>query len=430
LVDADTGRVLHESNADAHAYPASLVKMMTLYLTFQALKRQRLTLDQRLPVSARAARQEPTKLWLKPGDAVRVQDLILGLTTRSANDAAVVLSEGIADSEEAFAKRMTRMGRRLGMTHTVYRNASGLPNRTQYTTARDLVRLALALYRDYPRQYEYFSKREFDFRGQTITGHNHLFEWYRGTDGIKTGYTYASGFNIAASAERDGHRLIGVILGGASWRLRDKQMAYLLDGGFAEIGSPTLARTDPVLPAARKPSGIKALTRLAAYVPPIAEAEAAPITEPKAHFPRKRRPASVPASEHFGIQLGAFHTRKAAGKLAHAAGDLAVAKGKPVRVLKPDKRGRNRLEDLRPHREEDPVFCRRDRRQKLISAACTGVARDGRRLFPPMPFGACSGTQQPKWRHSSHICARCHRPAAPAPLSGSGQAPTAGGPLH
>jgi len=178
---------------------------------------------------------------------------------------------------------------------------------------------------------------------ESITGHNHLLEWYRGTDGIKTGYTHGSSLNLAASAERNGHRLIGVILGSPSWRLRDKQMAYLLDGGFAEIGSATLARADPVLPAARKPSGIKARTGLAAYVPPVAEAKAAPITEPKAYFPRRRRPASVPASENFGIQLGAFHTGKAATKRAHVAGDLAVAEGKPVRVLKPDKRSRNQL---------------------------------------------------------------------------------------
>lgn len=342
-MDADTGRVLHESNADARAYPASLVKMMTLYLTFQALNQRQLTLDQRLPVSAKAARQEPTKLWLKPGERVRVRDLILGLTTRSANDAAVVLAEGIAGSETAFAQRMTRMARQLGMTRTVYRNASGLPNSAQYTTARDLVRLALALYRDYPREYEYFSEREFDFRGQTITGHNHLLEWYRGTDGIKTGYTRASGFNLAASAERNGDRLIGVILGSPSWRLRDKQMASLLDRGFATVGSPMVAGADPVLPTARKPPGIKALTELAAYEPPIAEAEATATTKPRIHFPKRRQPASGPASEHYGVQLGAFHTREAASKLAHTVSDLAPAKGKSVRVLKPDKRSRHRL---------------------------------------------------------------------------------------
>jgi D-alanyl-D-alanine carboxypeptidase len=364
LIDADTGRVLYESNADARAYPASLVKMMTLYLTFQALKRGQLALDQRLPVSAKAARQEPTKLWLKPGERVRVRDLMLGLTTRSANDAAVVLAEGIAGSEAAFAKRMTSMGRRLGMKRTVYRNASGLPDRAQYTTARDLARLALALYRDYPREYEYFSKREFDFRGQRIAGHNHLLEWYRGADGIKTGYTRASGFNLAASAERNEDRLIGVILGSPSWRLRDEQMASLLDRGFVTVGSPIVAGADPVLPAVRKPSGVKDLTKLAEYVAPIAKAEAAAVTKPGAHYPKGRRPASAPANKHFGVQFGAFHTRKAANKLAQAVSDLTSAKGKSVRVLKPDKLSRHRL-----YRVQLLGFTERDAR-----TACAQIA--------------------------------------------------------
>jgi D-alanyl-D-alanine carboxypeptidase len=200
VIDADTGRVLSEVNADAITYPASLTKMMTLYLIFEDLNAGRLRLEQSLPVSVEAASKSPTKLHLIPGDAVQVQDLILGVVTKSANDAAAVLAEGMAGSEAAFAERMTAKARQLGMTNTVYRNASGLPDPDQRTTARDEAQMSLALYHDFPREYRYFSTRQFYFRGRLIATHNHLLEWYEGADGIKTGYIGASGFNLAACA--------------------------------------------------------------------------------------------------------------------------------------------------------------------------------------------------------------------------------------
>src|SRR5271155_980205 len=236
VIDAETGRVLSEMSADAVTYPASLTKMMTLYLTFEALNAGRLRLDQYLPVSLEAASKSPTKLGLRPGDSVAVQDLILGIVTRSANDAAAVLAEGIGGSEPAFADRMNRKSQQLGMRSTTYRNASGLPDPEQHTTARDTAQLALALYHDYPREYRYFSTREFYFRGHLIVGHDHLLDWYPGADGIKTGYIRASGFNLATSAVREGHRLIGVVLGGVSGGARDREMGVLLDQGFASLG--------------------------------------------------------------------------------------------------------------------------------------------------------------------------------------------------
>ncbi|MGH7029340.1 MAG: D-alanyl-D-alanine carboxypeptidase family protein, partial [Stellaceae bacterium] len=236
VLDADTGRVLSEDNADTQTYPASLTKMMTLYLTFEALNTGRLRLDQLLPVSVNAASKQPTKLGLRVGDSVDVQDLILGIVTRSANDAAAVLAEGIAGSEPAFAELMNRKAQQLGMRSTFYDNASGLPDPAQHTTARDTAQLALALYHDYPREYRYFSTREFDFRGTMIRGHDHLLDWDPGADGIKTGFIDASGFNLATSALRDGHRLIGVVFGGHSASARDREMAALLDQGFAEVG--------------------------------------------------------------------------------------------------------------------------------------------------------------------------------------------------
>src|SRR6201984_3245968 len=287
VIDAETGRVLSEMNADAITYPASLTKMMTLYLTFEALNSGRLRLDQYLPVSSEAASKSPTKLHLVPGDSVQVHDLILGIVTKSANDGAAVLAEGLAGSEPAFADRMTAKARQLGMTNTIYRNASGLPDLEQRTTARDVAQLALALYHDFPREYRYFATREFFFRGRVMLTHNHLLDGYEGADGIKTGYIGASGFNLAASAVRNGHRLIGVIMGGPSAGTRDREMAALLDRGFAEVGAgttmvahrdaspPTVAEAEQApSPAPREKPGMitKAASRLAAHLSPFGKA--------------------------------------------------------------------------------------------------------------------------------------------------------------
>jgi len=237
LLDVQTGQVLSELNGDVSTPPASLTKMMTLYLTFEALKQGRLRLDQTLPVSDYAASRAPSKLGLKPGEAVSVQDLILGVVTKSANDAAVVLAEALGGSEAAFAQEMNSRARQLGMNSTVYYNASGLPDPNQHTSARDIARLSLALYQEFPEECRFFSTRLFVFRGQQLRNHNHLLESYPGLDGIKTGFVDASGFDLAASAVRDGRRLIGVVMGGHSAASRDRQMAALLDQGFADIGN-------------------------------------------------------------------------------------------------------------------------------------------------------------------------------------------------
>ncbi len=340
VIDADTGKVLSQQNADAVTYPASLTKLMTLYLTFQDLQAGTLKLGQLLPVSAEAASRSPTKLGLPPGDMVPVQDLILGVVTRSANDAASVLAEGQAASEEAFAQRMTQQARQLGLVNTVFRNASGLPDSEQHTTARDIALLGLAIYRDFPRDYAYFATRRFDFRGRIITNHNHLLDWYPGADGIKTGYIRASGFNLAASAVRDGHRLVGVIMGGPSAGTRDREMAALLDQGFAQLGvappmvahyqpapHPVLAAVAPIpepihgkSSSGGKPGTFgKAAARLAAHLAPVGRAEAA-------EMPR-------PAAERWSIQLGAFHAETAAQKTGRVATGLPVARGKPVQIV-------------------------------------------------------------------------------------------------
>ncbi len=364
VLDADTGRVLSESNADAITYPASLTKMMTLYLTFEALNTGRLRLDQYLPVSVEAASKSPTKLGLRPGDSVDVQDLILGIVTRSANDAAAVLAEGIGGSEAAFAEHMNRKAQQLGMRSTFYRNASGLPDPAQHSTARDTAQLALALYHDYPREYRYFSTREFYFRGHLIVGHDHLLDWYPGADGIKTGYIRASGFNLATSAVREGHRLIGVVLGGQSGGARDREMGALLDQGFQGLGvaTPTLTARraapppmaapaavvaeaqQPVPPPRAKPGLLgKAATRLAANLSPVGKAEAATMLH--------EMPQPAPAADRWGIQLGTFHSPPAAEKAAQIAASLPVAKGKPMQIVEPAKTHlyRARLLNFTPH---------------------------------------------------------------------------------
>ncbi|MGH8611207.1 MAG: D-alanyl-D-alanine carboxypeptidase family protein [Gammaproteobacteria bacterium] len=235
VVDAQTGRVLREVNADKRNYPASLTKMMTLYLVFEALEDGRLLLEDRLRVSPHAASMVPTRLGLKTGQRIRVEDAILALVTRSANDAAVVLAEALGETEGQFARIMTGKAQWLGMRDTVFRNASGLPDKGQTSTARNMATLALALLRDFPQYYRYFSTRAFAYKGRRYHNHNALLRAYPGVDGIKTGYTRASGYNLVASATRDGQRLIAVVLGGKGARSRDRQTMQLLDQGFRQL---------------------------------------------------------------------------------------------------------------------------------------------------------------------------------------------------
>ncbi|MCZ6495315.1 MAG: D-alanyl-D-alanine carboxypeptidase [Alphaproteobacteria bacterium] len=232
VIEQKTGAVLHAVNPDTRHYPASLTKMMTLYLVFEALQAKRFTLDSRIRVSRRAARQPASKLGLKPRQTISVRQVILALAIRSANDVASAIAEAMAGTERKFGRLMSAKARALGMTNTRFRNASGLPHRRQLTTARDIAILAQALRRDFPRYYGYFRVRTFTFRGRRMENHNRLLDRYAGADGIKTGFIHASGFNLAASAERDGIRLIAVVLGTRSPRARDLHTMGLLERGF------------------------------------------------------------------------------------------------------------------------------------------------------------------------------------------------------
>jgi D-alanyl-D-alanine carboxypeptidase len=236
VLDSDQGRVLYAEDADARRHPASLTKMMTLYLAFEALGKGDISLQQTLKVSRRAAWQAPSSIGLRPGERISVEQAILAAITKSANDAAVVLAEAIAGSESNFAQRMNQRAQALGMSATQFRNATGMPDRRQYTTARDMATLARALVRDFPDYYGFFSERRFVWHRRSFVNHNRLLASYDGADGIKTGYIHASGYNLVASAIRDGKRVIGVVFGGKSASSRDARMAALLDRGFARMG--------------------------------------------------------------------------------------------------------------------------------------------------------------------------------------------------
>jgi D-alanyl-D-alanine carboxypeptidase len=235
VAEVESERPLFERNADELRHPASLTKMMTLYLVFEALANGRISRDTVFRASRFAVLRPPSRLGLNAGDAITVEQGILALVTRSANDAAAVIAEGMAGSESAFAELMTEKAHQLGMGRTVYRNASGLPDPNQVTTAWDMFRLGKSLYKHFPQYYSYFSTTQFYFDGRSFHNHNHLLKSYPGADGIKTGFINASGFNLVASAQRGGHRLIGVVFGGTSAAARDAHMRDILDDGFAQL---------------------------------------------------------------------------------------------------------------------------------------------------------------------------------------------------
>ena len=349
VIDADTGEVLRSRNADTRRYPASLTKMMTLYLLFEALDNGRLSLDSKLKVSARAARQPASKLWVRAGSTIRVEDAIKSLIVKSANDVAVVVAEALGGTEKKFATRMTEKAHALGMSRTTFRNASGLPNKAQRSTARDMARLARALMRDFPHRYHYFDDQRFRYGGRVHRTPNRLLGNYSGMDGIKTGYIRASGFNLVASAERDGRRVIAVVFGGKTSRSRNAHVSNLLDLGFTRLASRRPARSRILVAGIPRPPSASGLAAPAPRQKPapvqVAAAELAPPVEGAAAPPSEpaeiaeagplpplppSRPASVRATPAgkpgapktrvaspavdgpWGIQVGAYDTVTAA----------------------------------------------------------------------------------------------------------------------
>ncbi len=303
VIDTKTGKVLHATNADTPNYPASLTKMMTLYMIFEAIDGGRLTLQRKLPVSRAAAGRSPSKLGLRRGQKISVADIIGALVTKSANDAATVAAEALGGTERKFARLMTEKARALGMTRTEFRNASGLPHRKQHSTARDMATLAAALRNDFPHFYHYFSLASYRYKGRDYRNHNKLLKSYEGVDGLKTGYIRASGYNLVASVKRGGRRLVGVVFGGRSARWRDRHMMRLFNSGYAaleESGAVNFAATD-----AATPNG----------APGDKSGNWAPIP--------KRKPIRILAQSEWSIQVGTFR-RYATAHLAITQAARAV----------------------------------------------------------------------------------------------------------
>jgi D-alanyl-D-alanine carboxypeptidase len=228
VVDGNSGRVLYASAADEPRFPASLTKMMTLYILFEALESGRVSMSTPIPVSASAASRPPSKIGLKPGESIDVDTAIRALATKSANDVACAIGEYFAGSEAAFADVMTAKARQLGMKSTVFRNASGLPDAAQRTTARDMAKLSLALRSRFPQYFPYFSAQSFTYRGKVIRGHNDLLGKVAGVNGIKTGYTRASGYNIATSVDKGERRLVLVVMGEETAKARNDHVEALI----------------------------------------------------------------------------------------------------------------------------------------------------------------------------------------------------------
>ncbi len=257
IMDADTGLILHQENANKRLHPASLTKLMTLLMVFDAIDHGALRLNDRVYISKHAASMIPSKLGLEPGSSIKVKDAIYALVTKSANDVAVALGEKLGGSESKFALMMTRKARTLGMTRTRFRNASGLHDPSQVSTARDMSRLAQAMLTRYKRHYHYFSKRTFSYQGKTYKSHNKLMDTYAGMDGMKTGYIKASGFNLVSSAVRHDRRLIGVVFGGKTGKSRNAIMERLMDRGFAKVGNIAIAKNKIPVPSRKPAQGIE-----------------------------------------------------------------------------------------------------------------------------------------------------------------------------
>lgn len=334
VIEADSGRVLHSTNADTRNYPASLTKIMTLYMLFDALDTGKVTLKTRMRVSRRASGMAPSKLGLKRGRTINVKTAINALITKSANDVAVVVAEHLSGSESAFARAMTRRARQIGMRRTTFRNASGLPNRGQLSTARDMSILAQRIHDDFPRYFGYFSTQRFSYGKRTYRNHNRLLRTYSGTDGIKTGYTRASGFNLVASVERKGKRLIGVVFGGRTARSRDRHMRTLLDKAFRKAGpAPAIAqakdrraKAKPIRLSRKKQTRPRALPKPIRQPVVIAAATTGPTTIAQPGTP-------VLGPQQWAIQVGAFGRPDAARQAARRASKRLDMIGRSARLV-------------------------------------------------------------------------------------------------
>ena len=307
VIDAESGTVLHETNADASRYPASLTKMMTLYLLFEAMEQRKMTLDTRMKVSAHAASMPSTNIHLRAGDSISVREAIPALVVRSANDVAAVVAEALAGTEAQFGQMMTNKAQKLSMHSTTFRNASGLPNNGQKTTARDMVTLSARLLKDFPQHYHYFSTQSFTYKGTTYNSHNRMVRNTPGVDGLKTGFIRASGFNVATSAKRGNRRLIAVVMGGHTAAARDQQMAQLLDRSFNQTN-----QANQIATANRHTRPAKA----SSTTPAPKRNEIASVQRTNHSSPQK---SAAPTSDDWAVQIGSYQSSDRAHAHAQAA---------------------------------------------------------------------------------------------------------------
>lgn len=407
VVDAHSGRILYARNPDASRYPASTTKIMTLYMLFDALERGQVTMNQRFRVSRRAASQPPSKLGLRPGETIKVRDAMLALVTKSANDVATVVAEGLAKTESSFARKMTAKARKLGMSKTTFRNASGLPDPRQVTTARDMAKLGQAILHHFPHYYKHFSRRSFTYKGVEYKNHNRLLGAYEGMDGIKTGYIRASGYNLVASAKRGPHRLIGVVFGGESSKSRNQEMTNILDDGFrknAKIMEARAKKRERILaqigdPESR-PGGAASVVGLGA--PSVPATAVAAISSASA--------ADASASGEWGIQVGAFREQQSASDAARTAYINAsefVQRGKVAIVQYSDNNQQRPFYLARIHDLEKGQADQACRKLESAGTDCFQL-QVGQNTTPgqtvgmahiDQPAGSSAGTQRPmkKW---------------------------------
>jgi D-alanyl-D-alanine carboxypeptidase len=317
VIDANTGRVLHDNAGSEPRYPASLTKMMTLYLAFETIEAGRLQFSTPIPVSERAASVAPSKLGLDAGTEIPLRDAIKALIVKSANDMAVAIAEKIGGSEDAFAQLMTKRARQIGMRDTTFRNASGLPDPEQVTTARDMLTLAMRLQDDFPQHYRLFSTRSFTYDGKTYQSHNALLGRFPGVDGIKTGYTRASGFNLVSSYQAGGKHVVAAVFGGVSAGLRDAHMRMLLARAIEKASTERTRKTGPQLVAEARPAE---------------RPKPKPVSKPEPPAPPKPAPASVVEAE---IPTSVDERALAGSDRPAPAPRIAIAKVKTVSVLAP-----------------------------------------------------------------------------------------------
>jgi len=307
VVDADTLEIIHARQIDDMRYPASLTKVMTLYLAFDALNAGTLFLNEPVRVSTNAARTAPTKLGLRSGQTITVENLIQAIAVKSANDAAVVLAERLAGSEAAFAEQMTSKARSLGMMKTTFKTANGLPHPEQKTSARDMAKLASNILNNHRRYYHYFGQERFRYGSRTYKNTNGLLHWLNGVDGFKTGYTRDSGYNLIVSAQRDGRRLIAVVLGGASGTSRNSHMQDLIERGFNVMGVEPVQSLPPVI-VTREPISTQKAPQIAS-TPRITQAIRLRGTDKETVIISNDRALNLSnfkSDNSWGVQVGAF----------------------------------------------------------------------------------------------------------------------------